>query len=80
MKVREFIDKYLSPCLDNIIYLHSPDDDYRTIFTIRGWRTGNTDEPINEPDLEWEVAYIRAQVENYNYNLAVIIHIYTYYL
>lgn len=79
MQVREFIEEYLSSCDDNIICLHSPDNCSGTIFTIHGWRTGNTDEPINEPDLECEVSQIRAKVENYHYNLAVVIHIYTDY-
>lgn len=79
MKAREFIEEYLSPCDDNIVCLHAPDKSSGEMFTIHGWRTGNTDEPLTELYLEYEVSQIRAKIENYNYNLAVVIHIYTDY-
>ena len=77
MQVREFIEEYLSSCDDNIVYLHAPDNSSGEMFTIHGWRTGSTDEPITESYLECEVSQIRAYIDYYNYNLAVVIHIYT---
>ena len=79
MKAGKFIEEYLSTCDDNIVCLHSPDRVSGTTFTIHDWRTGRTDEPICESYLECKVSQIRAKVENYNYNLAVVIHIYTEY-
>ena len=83
MKAREFIEEYLSSCDDNIVCLHSPHEYSGITFTIHDWRTGRTDKPISEWDSEWglecEISQIRAEVENYRYNLAVVIHIYTEY-
>ena len=77
MKAGKFIEEYLNSCDDNIICLHSPDGHSGTTFTIHDWRTRRTDEPISKLYLEYEVSQIRAEVENYHYNLAVVIHIFT---
>ena len=75
MKAEKFIKEYLSQCDDTVICLHSPDGYSGTTFTIHDW----TDEPVPESDLECEVSQIVGRVENYHYNLAVVIHIYTEY-
>lgn len=82
MKAREFIEEYLSSGDDNIVYLHSPDFCSSEMFSINEWRESEERPILSEivyEHLECEVSGIRAKVENYNYNLAVVIHIYTDY-
>ena len=82
MKVKDFINEYLSQCDDTIICLHSLDGYSSTTFSIYEWREWNTPPKMEIPAMVYdcsqcEVSQILARVENYHYNLAVVIHIST---
>ena len=76
MIVVDFIKEFLSQCDDTIICLHSPDGYSRTTFSIHDWNNCCVDS-LAESHIVSKVSQIVGRVENYHYNLAVVIHIYT---